>query len=604
MTARLIKEKIILGLRPAFTYERAVCRLLAAFVLSAAFLLCLGSPYSDLAFAQAVSLPVLGLLMLGLFAALSAVSILLPRYESDSWFLLGGATAAAVTWILSYAGGKNRILVTLAVLLAYAFFLLYVLKKNAPLLDRFTPGKRTVLILTLLMGIASAALIAALTCLRYATFSSPNFDFGLFVNMFHHMKETGLPLASSERDGLLSHFAVHISPIYYLLLPFYALFPSPLTLQIGQAVVLGSGVIPVLLLGRRLGLSHKAQLAFALLYSFFPAISAGCFYDLHENCFLAPLLLWVFYFFESERYLPMYLSAVLVLAVKEDAAIYLLIFALFLLLSRRKPLHGAILGALSLAYFFLALHLLNTYGDGAMVNRFDNLIFDKDAGLIGALKTLLVNPGYFLTQLFTTSANGYEKLVYLIQMLLPLAALPLITGRPSRLLLLAPILVNLLTYYPYQYDIGFQYSFGVTAFLVYAAMGNLRELKGPALRPLLALAISATMALYLSVFAPSFAYYTEAYRTNRETYAKMEEILDTIPEDASLNVTTFLLPHVADRDLVYETTYHGNKADVDFVVLDLRYSDASTRACRASYERQGYTVWADYDGLILILQKP
>ena len=39
---------------------------------------------------------------------------------------------------------------------------------------------------------------------------------------------TGLPDVSCERDVLMSHFAVHISPIYYLLLPFYALFPSPL----------------------------------------------------------------------------------------------------------------------------------------------------------------------------------------------------------------------------------------------------------------------------------------------------------------------------------------------------------------------------------------
>ena len=57
-----------------------------------------------------------------------------------------------------------------------------------------------------------------------------------------------------------------------------------------------------------------------LIYALFPAISTGCFYDIHENCFLAPLLLWLFYFFEKEKWIPMYISALLVLAVKEDAA--------------------------------------------------------------------------------------------------------------------------------------------------------------------------------------------------------------------------------------------------------------------------------------------
>lgn len=42
-------------------------------------------------------------------------------------------------------------------------------------------------------------------------------------------------MTTCERDRVLSHFAVHVSPIYYLFLPFYALFPSPVTLEVLQA---------------------------------------------------------------------------------------------------------------------------------------------------------------------------------------------------------------------------------------------------------------------------------------------------------------------------------------------------------------------------------
>ena len=99
---------------------------------------------------------------------------------------------------------------------------------------------QTVQIFTAACGIISAAVIAYITCLRYKTYSAPNYDFGIFCQMFHYMKTTGLPMVTCERNELLSHFAVHISPIYYILLPFYYIFPSPLTLQIGQAVVLAS----------------------------------------------------------------------------------------------------------------------------------------------------------------------------------------------------------------------------------------------------------------------------------------------------------------------------------------------------------------------------
>ena len=120
--------------------------------------------------------------------------------------------------------------------------------------------------------------------------------------MFHHMKEGFLPIVSSERDKLLSHFAVHISPIYYLLLPLYCIFPSPYTLQISQGIILAGGIIPFYLLARHKGLSNKVTVMLSIAYAFSPALICGTTYDLHENCFLVPLLLWMFYFFEKEKY--------------------------------------------------------------------------------------------------------------------------------------------------------------------------------------------------------------------------------------------------------------------------------------------------------------
>jgi hypothetical protein len=74
------------------------------------------------------------------------------------------------------------------------------------------------------------------------------YDMGIFSQMFYYMREYGSVLTTCERDGLLSHFAVHFSPIYYSLLPFYCLFPTPATLLVCQAVLVGSGVIPLVLI--------------------------------------------------------------------------------------------------------------------------------------------------------------------------------------------------------------------------------------------------------------------------------------------------------------------------------------------------------------------
>ena len=461
-------------LKAAFTRERAICRAVAAWCLYAMVnLLTLEGDFYDLSFAQDASTVGMLLLILLFYGALTAVSCLLPAYETDTWFLLGGATVCAVRWLATFENdifysvsiGKGTMsmnsdatLFLLAVIAAYALFLFYFLQKNDLVLDRLKIRSRAVWIAVAVLGLVGGGVIAVTTCLRYLTFSSPNFDFGLFVNMFHNMTETGLPIVSCERDVLLSHFAVHLSPIYYLLLPFYAVFPSPLTLQIAQAVLVASGIIPAILLARHLKLSEGTQILVALIYAFYPATAMGCFYDFHENCFLLPLLLWLFYFFERERYLPMYIFAALTLLVKEDAAVYVILFAVYAMISRKKYLHGVILALGAAIYFGGALIFLNEtaaywaeyYADatpnpsiaGPMINRFDNLIFNAEDGLAGAVMTALKNPGYLLEQLFSTQGasldsffterSPWAKVVYLLLMLLPVGFIPFCTKRQSR----------------------------------------------------------------------------------------------------------------------------------------------------------------------------
>lgn len=586
----------------AFAWERVICRLIAAWCAFASTVLLSGVGFAELSYAQSTPLWQVALWTLVFFAVFSAPALLLAKLHTDSWFLLLTSSLCIFRWLLEFEGGNDEFLFVLAVIAVYALFVVYTLRVNEEAIHHLQFGSRSVAALAFFIGLASCAIIATVTCLRYKTFSSPNFDFGLFCNMFHNMKETGLPMVTSERDRLLSHFAVHVSPIYYLLLPFYYLFPTPMTLQIGQAVALALGVIPVVLLAKHHKLSERSTLLVTALYAFFPALTCGTFYDIHENCFLPLFLLLTFWFYEKKKYIPMYLSAVGVLAVKEDAAIYLLMFALFVLLSERNWIHGGALTAMSVGYFLLCGYYLEKHGLGMMVNRFDNLIYNKDDGLLGAIKTALVNPGYLLTQLFTTSKNGWEKLVYALQMLLPLGLLPFCSKKPSRWLLVAPLLINLLTYYQYQYDIGFQYHFGITAFLIYATIKNLPELSAPTRRNLLGIAAAACCCIYVFTVVPKLDNYMDRWESGKTTYTQMDEFLDTaIPADASVSASTFLLSHIADRDVIYETKYHGDKPDVDYVVLDMRYK--SYLDTMQAYLDQGYTVSDQLDEKIVVLKK-
>ncbi|MBE6626249.1 MAG: DUF2079 domain-containing protein [Ruminococcaceae bacterium] len=605
------------SIKSALSWERFICRIFAAWCTFAAVTTFGEGNFYDITFARDTSLGVMLLWIVLLFAAYSVVNVLLVHFETDTWFLMGAATVCVIRWLVKYTGTGNSLLFALAVAVAYVLFAVYFVNRNDALFASLKLKKGTVWATVIIIGIFSGAVIGVVTCLRYITFAAPNFDFGLFCNMFYHMKETGLPIVSSERDVLMSHFAVHLSPIYYVLLPFYFIFPTPLTLQIGQAVIIASGVIPVMLLCRHFKLSGKVTVVMSLIYALYPALSTGCFYDLHENCFLAPLLLWVFYFFERGNYPLMYVFAVLVLAVKEDAAVYIILFALYVIFARKKFAHGVILAVISAAYFVIALQILESvsasYAElyagvsakpaiaGPMVNRFDNLMASKEEGLGGAVKTALVNPGYLLTQLFTTSDGGWAKIVYVLEILLPLGFLPLCSKKPSRWLLVVPVLTNLLTMYKYQYDIGYQYHFGISAFLIYASIVNLPEMKSPARKTLLTVAAASCLCLYVVTVMPTVSSYVKRYEKGKDTYAKLEEVLETIPEDKSVVAPSMFVAHLANRDEIYALNYHGNEADVDIVVLDIR-TKVDEKTLNA-YLNAGYTVREEYPKLVMILER-
>ena len=541
-----MKEKI----KQIFSLESVICRLFASWFCFHAMRMLEGKGFETVKAGADVSFGELFLIGAFFFVLYSLLAYFLPTYPTDTWGMLLGSSICAFVWIFKYGNASNHILLTLAVVLAYAMMIVYVVRRNLGWLEKWDPKTRIVVICAALFAVSGCVILSVITCLRYKTFSSPNFDFGLFCNMFSNMRKTGLPLITSERDTLLSHFAVHISPIFYLLLPFYYVFPSPMTLQIGQAVILMAGVIPVVLLARHYKLGSKATVLLSLIYCAYPVLTTGCFYDIHENCFLPFFLLWTFYFFEKEKWIPMYLSAFCVLMVKEDAAIFLAIFAVYVILSRKKYLHGGILAAASVGYFLLATHLINTYGDGVLSNRFDNLIPDAESGIFGIVKVGLTNPGFFLTQLFTEGDGGWDKIVYFLLLLLPLGFLPFCTKRASRWLLLAPMLLNFLSYYQYLYHPNFQYSFGIIAFLMYAAVQNVAELKAPTRRTLLSIGAAAGCCLYIFSVLPSLDSYVTRWQEGKEQYVEMKQTLEALDERASLNVSTFLLAHVANHDVV------------------------------------------------------
>ncbi len=427
-------------------------------------------------------------------------------------------------------------------------------------------------ILTGVLALMFFAIVSIWTVARIHSFSTPTFDFGIFAQMFHNMKETGLPITTVERDGPLSHFDVHVSPIYYLMLPFYCLVPRPETLQVLQAAVLASAVIPLWKLGKHHGLHPALRTMVCALLLLYPAYAGGTSYDIHENCFLTPLILWLLYALDRKNIPLTALFATLTMMVKEDAPVYVAIIALYLLLrsALRREKWGLFAGISllfgALAWFFAVTSYLASQGDGVMNYRYSNFMYDGSNSLLTVIKAVLLCP---IKAVF--ECVDEEKLKFIGYTMLPLLGLPLLTRRYERLLLLIPyVLVNLMSDYQYQHDILFQYTFGSTACLMYLVVVNLSDLK-LSLHRLAAtgLALCIGFSCFTQTILPLAKQYVTYCDTYADYYDQQRAILTVIPEDASVAATTFYTTYLSSRSTLYDIRYCSQEhvLECEYVVI-------------------------------------
>ena len=596
-------------------------RVLLSWLLAAAVeLILLPAPLRDVSGMEGLAqMNLLRLLTVAVavFTVLALLRKLLPE-SAERWAL---AAAALIMMGLTLAQSFTWPFLGACALVA-AVMVLYALSGwNGNGLNRGIrqPEKRGYFWAAMALAAVFFLLVAAWTVARVLTFSVPTFDFGIFAQMFHSMKTSGLPITTVERDGALSHFAVHVSPIYYLLLPFYMVVPRPETLQVLQAAVLASAVIPLWKLGKHHGLSPLSRLLLCAVLLLLPSYAGGASYDIHENAFLTPLILWLLYGIDRRSVPVTAVSALLTLMVKEDAAVYVAVAGLYLLvkgaLEKDKKwdlIAGGLLMTAAVAWFAAVTAFLANSGDGVMTYRYKNFMYDGSDSLLTVIKAVLLCP---MKAVF--ECVDPEKLEFLALTLLPLGCMPLVTRRYERYILLIPyLLFNLMSDYQYQHDIFFQYTYGSTAFLIYLTLVNGVDIRMEKLR---LAALGAAAAIGLGCFSvqimPKVLRYTGYVSTYSAYYDSVREVLDMVPDGASVAATTYYTTYLSDRETLYDVRYSSREhlLSCEYVVVGVTDTHGVKNfktAEKTGYEvlselllAEGYEVVAELEGKIEIYRR-
>ncbi len=405
-------------------------------------------------------------------------------------------------------------------------------------------------------------------CFYYSLRSG--YDLGIYDSLLWNMLHGGSfyktpPWAGPGR----SHFGNHAEFIAYVLLPFYALKQNGGTLLIIQSAFLGSAAIPLYKLARRHIAAWPACIL-ALTYLLYPALHGENLFEFHFLPFGPFMLWWAWYFLEARRDRWAAVFVLLTLACREDVSSWVAVLGAYFLVTGKRPKAGLLLAVVGTAWCFtLKFVAMPRVGGGESFTDIYKDLLPKGAKSFGAVvMTVLGNPGFTMWTMAEMS-----KLIYLLQILIPLAFIPF--RRPIWLVLAIPgfFFTILSTQYSPLISINFQYSAHWIAFFFPGVALGLEWMgkRGTADPGLVSLRRRAALAAMVAMALPlSYQYGAVFQKTNswggpikytfgvdadgRRRHQAAERLVKLLPPRAKVSGSGFTTPFISNRPDAYNMT--------------------------------------------------
>ncbi|HUR76438.1 MAG TPA: DUF2079 domain-containing protein [Acidimicrobiales bacterium] len=410
---------------------------------------------------------------------------------------------------------------------------------------------------------------------NYGTFG---FDHGIF--------DQEVWLASRFKDPFLTTrglnmWANHVNPIVYLLVPFYWMGAGPHFLYLVQTLAFASGAIPLWLIARDRFDNEWLALTLPAAWLLYPSLQWMTWWHFHPECFAVPALLFAWYFADKQRWIPYAICVVLVVAVKEDAA--LVGIALGIIVAIRKDRRvGLITAGLSLLWLLICLKLIIPHAVGA-----SNPFYAQQFGALGNSTNEIVYNALRHPSRVIELANEHTRRAYYGQMLLPVGGLALLA--PHVLALALPtLLVNIVNGQGYTHSYKYQYSAIVSVAVFLAVVNAIARFRQPGIRRFLCGGLCAC-ALATSLLWAPLPLNPRVFKSG--IWARMssphldsvDAAVHEVPGDAGVAASYTIVPHLTHRAVIYEwpnpwvRSYYGidgqepkrwDPAKVDYLVLD------------------------------------
>jgi uncharacterized membrane protein len=434
---------------------------------------------------------------------------------------------------------------------------------------------------TIIYALIYTAVFSAFSILRHLSSIYGDPDLGLFNQSFYTTAFCGKIFYNTFEGG--SHFCRHNSPIFFLLLPFYRLAPSLITLLILQTAAIAAGAVPVYLMARnRMG--ESAGHTFAILYLLYHPLHGVNYDQFNDVCFaIAPLLAAVYFYTVRRNFGICWLFLALALMAKEDVSFTVSFFGLYVIYdgiaSARSGaltpqqrnvniLQGAFMVCAGFLYLMFSLYVVIPHFNPP----YDNYnYFSERYGYFGknmaeVLQSVLLHPFRTMRYLLV-----WPKVSFFLETLAPLAFLSLL-NLPLFLVATPTYAIDLLSNFSAMHNSGSRYPSLLIPFIFASAIMGLSkflERKSEEERPAayrkiivypIVFTILSTLLLNPSPFRIGWQFIPKVSE-HQKTVLKM---LREIPPQASLSTQVNIYQHASYRLNCYAWYCEGT----EYIILD------------------------------------
>ncbi|KKP88968.1 MAG: hypothetical protein UR93_C0005G0024 [Berkelbacteria bacterium GW2011_GWA2_35_9] len=422
--------------------------------------------------------------------------------------------------------------------------------------------KKIVWWLVVIIGVLIFLLIS---CLPLTTFNAPASDVGLFNQVFYNYSRFITPYSTIR--GVTHIWADHFHPTIMLLVPFYWLFKSPITLLILQALIAVSGIIPLYLVINKLTKNYWLSLTAMLVFVLYPGLQMALSFGFYPENMAPALFLWAFWFLINNNIWKYFLFLILWIGLKESIPLHAFMLGIFIyfwgkdlrfnLNIKRYKLTAIATIIISIVWFLLATKIIipahaQDFYPWAKTSA-SNYIYANNYQDFGSsfpqiAKSILTNPLHTFYVFFHPDL----KLYTLLKIIISFGGLILV---PISIIAFPMFGENFLSSRFVQYNWNFHYQAQFSAILALSAILSIYYLFKRYQKPKIIIfgavyLLSASLLTSLFLRSPFIG--LKNFRLSQLVLDReIIEPLKIIPAQASVSAQNTLAPILSGRDTIY-----------------------------------------------------